>query len=148
MLPALGLGTFFTGGGAGDLAVNPNLLANPGQFALSATGQPGDGSNLAKFSALQTQPVLNNKTQSLLQYLESIIGNVGTQASDAQTSNTAYQALGQQLNSQLQSVSGVDPNQELIQMVQYQQAYQMSAQFISTIDQNFTAFMQIMAPVL
>ena len=143
LLPALGLNTFFVGSGAGGLQVNPNLLNDPGQLGLSASGQPGDGTNLTKMLALQTQPVLVNQSQSLQQYLENIIGSVGAQANTAQTSKTAYDGLGQQLNDQLQTVSGVDPNEELTNLVQYQQSYQMSAQFISTVTQTFADLMKM-----
>ena len=111
LLPALGLNSFFTGNSAGTLQVNPNLLNDPAQLAASTTGQPGDGSNLEKMVALQTQPVLANHSLSLQQYLENIIGSVGTQVSDVQTTSTALTALGQQLTNQQQSVSGVDSNQ-------------------------------------
>lgn len=143
ILPALGLNTFFVGSGAGGLQVNPNLLSDPAGLGLSASGQPGDGTNLTKLINLQTQPVLANQSQSLQQYLENIIGNVGAQASTAQTSHAAFASLGQQLNDQLQTESGVDQNQELTSLVQYQQSYQMSAQFISTVVQTFADLMKM-----
>jgi hypothetical protein len=63
LLTALGLNTFFAGNNAFDLQVSPGLLSDPHQLALGASGQSGDGSNLAKLVALQTQPVLANQTQ-------------------------------------------------------------------------------------
>jgi flagellar hook-associated protein 1 FlgK len=143
LLPALGLNTFFVGDSAAGLQVNPNLVNQPAQLALSTSGQPGDGSNLTKLVALQTQPVLANQTQSLQQYLENVIGGVGTQVNDTQTQSTAYASLGLQLNDQLQSASGVDPNEELIQLVQYQRSYQMSAQFVSTVNQTIDDLLKL-----
>ena len=68
--------------------------------------------------------------------LWALAGGPGALASPspeiAQTDKSAFDALGQQLNNQLQSVSGVDPNEELMRLVQYQRSYQMSAQFITT----------------
>jgi flagellar hook-associated protein 1 FlgK len=131
---------------ASDLAVNPNVANNPLQLALGTSGQAGDGGNLAKLAALQTQPVLANQAQTLQQYLENILGTVGTQTNDAQTNKTAYAALGQQLNDQLQSVSGVDSNEALMQLVQYQRSYQMSAQFISVVNQTMQSLYNIFLP--
>ena len=145
LLPALGLNSFFVGTNAANLQVNPAILNNPDLFATSTTGQPGDSSNLTKMVNLQNQPVLGNNTQSLQTFLENIIGNVGTQASNMQASNTAYTALGQQLSTQLQNSTGVDTNQALAQLVQYQQAYQMSAQFVSTANQVFQDLVNILA---
>jgi len=137
LLPALGLNSFFVGTSAADLQVNPALLNNANLLATSTSGQAGDGSNLTKMVNLQNQPVLANNTQSLQTYLENIIGNVGTQANEMQTSSTAYTNLGQQLSTQLQNATGVDTNQALAQLVQYQQAYQMSAQFVSVANQIY-----------
>jgi flagellar hook-associated protein 1 FlgK len=147
LLPALGLNTFFVGSSDANLQVNPNLLNNPQQLALSASGQPGDSSNLTNFINLQSQPVLGNGTQSLLQYLEGIIGNVGTQASNMQASSTAYSSLGQQLGDQLQNATGVDTNTALMELVQYQHAYQMSAEWVSSVNQSLSDFLQLMTPV-
>jgi flagellar hook-associated protein 1 FlgK len=143
LLPALGLNTFFVGSTASGLEVNPQLMNNPDQLAMGTTGQPGDGSNLNKMIALQTQPILANQTQTLQQNLEGIIGNVGSQVNDATTASSAYQSLGQQLSTQQQSVSGVDPNEELMNLTQYQQSYQMSAQFISTVTQTLNYLFQL-----
>ena len=99
LLPALGLNTFFVGSSAGDLSVNSDLLAHPQDLALGNTGQAGDGTNLARLVALGNQPALNGKTQTFQQYLEGVIGNVGTQTQDMQTSQTAYDSLGSQLSS-------------------------------------------------
>ena len=145
ILTALGLNTFFVGSNASDLQVNPDLLNNQAQLATSTTGEPGDSSNLAKMAALGNQLVLGNGSQSLVQYLEGVIGNVGTQVSNLQTTQTAQQALGQQLNNQLQSISGVDSNEALTQLVHYQQAYQMSAKFISVVSQTFSDLLNITA---
>ena len=145
LLPALGLNSFFVGSGAGGLTVNPNLVANPQDLALGTTGQPGDGSNLARLVALGNQTTLNGQTQTFQQYLEGVIGNVGTQTQDMQTSQTAYDSLGSQLTSQQQSISGVDPNQELMNLVQYQQSYQLSAQYVSTATQAFNDFLNMFA---
>ncbi len=143
LLSALGLNTFFVGSNANSLTVNPGLAADPTQLALSATGQPGDGANLARLINLQTQPTMSGGTQTLQQYLEGIIGSIGSQASATQTDKSAYDSLGQQLNTQLQGISGVDPNQELMNLVNYQRAYQMSAQFISTVNQTFDSLLKI-----
>ena len=148
LLSALGLNSFFVGTGVGNLAVNPVLLDHPEYLALSKTGQPGDGSNLAQLIALRDQPVLDNGLQTFQQFLEGVIGNVGTQTQDMQTRKSAYDSLGQQLDAQRQSASGVDPNEELMKLVQYQRAYQLSAHFVAASSQSFDEFIQLFsAPI-
>jgi flagellar hook-associated protein 1 FlgK len=61
-----------------------------------------------------------------------MITTVGSQAQDAQSAASDAQASQTQLVSQQQSVSGVSTDQEMTEMLQFQNAYQASARFIST----------------
>jgi flagellar hook-associated protein FlgK len=136
LLSALGLNTFFVGNGAGGIRVNSALLDHPENFAAGTSGQPGDGSNLARLVTLRDSPVLGNKSLTFQQFLDSVIGDIGSQSQDLQTRKSAYDALGNQLSTQQQGVSGVDPNEEMIKLVQYQRGYQASAHFIATVNQT------------
>lgn len=143
ILTALGINTFFTGSDPSDVQVNSNLLNNPNLLATSATGEPGDATNLQRMIALQNQPVIGG-TQTLSQYLAGFIGGVATQVNNLTTQQSAQQSVGQSLTTQQQAVSGVDPNEELVNLLQYQQGYQMSAEYISVVNQTvqylFTLF--------
>ena len=134
LLPALGLNTFFVGSGAADLKVNPNILDHPEELALSKSGQPGDGTNLTQLIALRDRPTLNG--ESFQRFLEDIIGNVGSQTQDMESRKSAFDSLAKELDTQRQSVSGIDPNEELMKLVQYQRSYQLSAQFVSVVKQT------------
>lgn len=134
ILPALGIAPFFVGDGANGLAVRPDLLEHPERFALSQSGQSGDGSRLAQIIALRDQPVMNGSSQSLTDSFSAILGDVGSQVSDTQSRNAAYQSLGQSLEQQRQGATGVDANEEMIRLVQYQRSFQASARFLSVVN--------------
>lgn len=141
-LTSLGLNTFFQGTGASSIAVNSSLVANPNALALSHSGQPADGSALEQLAALQTAPVLAGATQSIQQYLSSILGATGTQVQSLTSQQSALTAATQSLQSQQQSVSGVDPNQQMIRLIQYQQSYELAAHYVTVLDTAFTALIQ------
>ena len=141
LLPALGLNSFFTGDDAGGLRVRSDLLAHPERFALSVSGQPGDGTNLTRLLDLRTQPVLKGLT--FRQSIEAMIGDVGSQTQNAAARQAAYETLGLELERQRQSISGVDPNEELMRLVQYQRGYQLSARFIAAVNQMLDELFQI-----
>jgi flagellar hook-associated protein 1 FlgK len=143
ILSALGLQSFFQGDSAADVSVQPGLLNDPTQLAASTTGQPGDGSNLARLAALQDSPLLAGGSQTLSQFSAALIGQVGTQVKALTQQQTNQSALSQQLQAQQQSVSGVDPNQELVNMIQAQQAFQMSAHYIDVLNQTLSDLIQI-----
>ena len=143
LLAALGLNSFFQGTSADTIGVNPDLTANPSNLALSHTGQPADGSALQQLAMLQNAPVLANGSQSMQQYLGSIVGDIGTSVQKLTSEQSAQQTAGQQLQAQQQSVSGVDTNKALVDLTQYQQSYQMAAHYFSVLDAAFTALIDI-----
>ncbi len=146
ILASLGLGTFFTGSTAATLAVQPALLNNPNLLAASRNGDSGDNSNLIRLGALQTQPVLANGTQTLTQGYDSIVGNVAVQVQGLTTQQTSQQALGQQLQTQQQNVSGVDPNEQLVSLMNFQQQFQTASEFIGTVNSTLQSLLLIVQP--
>lgn len=143
-LSALGFNTLFTGTNASNLAVNPNLLANPQNLSAGLTAQPGDASNLQRMINLSSAPLLNNSTQTLAQYYDSIVGNVGTQVQSLTQLQSTQQATGQQLATQQQSVSGVDPNQEMVNLLQFQRAFQSASEYINEVNHAMNDVFQIL----
>ena len=146
ILPALGLNTFFTGDKAANLGVQPNLVSNPDLFAGSRTGQPGDSSNLKIMAGLRDSAILANGTQNFGQFYGSIVGDVGTQVHQLTATSDAQKALGQQLKAQQQSISGVDPNEETVHLVEAQRAFQAAARYISVVNTTLDSLFQILGP--
>ena len=142
-LADLGINTFFTGSDSSDIGVNATLTADPTLLAAANGGGPGDGSNATALANLA------NLTPSSLG--GATIGNFYQQAVNSLSQSSASQnavAQGAQgftdsLNSQQSQFSGVSLDTETIQIMQYQQAYQSAARFISIIDQLFTTLTQI-----
>jgi flagellar hook-associated protein 1 len=142
-LAALGLNTFFTGSDAGSIAVNPIATNNPNLLAAAQNGDPGDNSNalaLANFAST-TQSVLGN--QSWTDAYNNMIGGIATTSAQAQSDTTATQDIQQTLQTQQQSVSGVNIDQETVNMLQQQRSYQGAAMFISTVNQMMTTLLAI-----
>ena len=112
--------------------------ASGDQFKVAAnTNGLNDNSNALALAALSNAGVVNGgKTSVVASYanLTAQIGSAGSQASaDLSTATSIYnQAMSTQ-----QSYAGVNLNQEAANLVQFQQAYQASAQVISTAEQVF-----------
>jgi flagellar hook-associated protein 1 len=143
LLIALGINTAFTGSTGEDFAVNPTLLSNPSTLSTSLTGEPGDSSNLQRLLTAMNQPVLDGNSQTIQQYYAGIVGGVGTQVQSTTTTQSAQQALGQQLQTQQQAVSGVDQNTQLLDMLSFQQAYQLAASYVTVLNTTNDALVNI-----
>lgn len=132
---------FFTSSGGGtisaaNLAVNPNLVANPGGIgaASSATSGPGDGSNAVAIANLQNSAFLAGGTETPGAAYATLVGQVGSDTSTAQGAKANQQTLQQSIQNQQQQVSGVSINGEMTTMVEAQNAYAAAARVVTTID--------------
>ncbi len=125
-------GAFFTGTGAGDLAVSSAIQSNPSLIAAaSAAGAPLDGSNAQAMADIQD-------SSSVVPAFQNIVTNVANAASTAATNQTTQNAVTSQLQTQQQAVSGVSIDEEMTNLISFQQAYSASARFISTISNLYS----------
>jgi flagellar hook-associated protein 1 FlgK len=73
----------------------------------------------------------------------SLVTTVANAKNASDSSTTVYQALQQQADTQRQSVSGVNTDEELTQMIQLQQSYVAASKLIQTIQAMSTALLSI-----
>jgi flagellar hook-associated protein 1 FlgK len=98
-----------------------------------------DTSNALAMAQLADKGVLNGGKQSVVAAYGTLTTNIGTVGSQAQTNLTTQTSLYNQSVSAQQSVSGVNLDEEAASLVRYQQAYQASAQIISTSQSIFSS---------
>ncbi len=143
ILPALGLNTFFAGDSASTLAVRPDLLTHPELLSASRTGDSGDASNLLRLGTLRDQRSLNNGTQTFGEFYGSVVSNIGVRVQTLSSEQDAKTALGQNLSAQQQAVSGVDPNEELVKLLQYQRSFQLASRYVSVVNDTLNSLLQL-----
>jgi flagellar hook-associated protein 1 len=126
---------FFTGSGAADMAVNSALKSNPAliQIAGSATNT-GDTSLALQISQLSSgaQSALGNKTFTAS--YNSTVAGLGDALDTANTQVTNQTAVASMLTTQRGSISGVNLDEEMSNMILFQRAYQASAQVVTTVN--------------
>jgi flagellar hook-associated protein 1 len=116
-------------GAAASLSV---AITDPSLIAASSDGTVGNNANADAMYALGSQSIIGGQTPS--NYYSSIVFNVGNAASNSSAQQNASNLVLQQLNDQRSSISGVSLDQEAANMVKFQEAYQASAQVITTIN--------------
>ena len=67
-----------------------------------------------------------------------MVSGMGQTVSTAATNQTTQDQVTQQLQTQQNSVSGVSIDEEMTNLINFQQAYEASAHFITTISGMFT----------
>ncbi len=144
LLVALGLNSFFSGTTAGDIRVNDDLLKNPYLLSTSRTGQPGDVGNLQRLLALRDASTLAGGTQTFEEYLNDMTVRAGAQVSQQKIISDNLENLGSRLQDDWMSYSGVDPNEELVSMIQYQRAFQAASQYLATVNDTLDSLFRIL----
>ncbi len=121
------------------LAVNAALVKNPSLIAAaSAGGAAGDNSNALRMAAFQDDPAAVNMGGTPTGFnsaVAALITDLGTQSQNYKAQSTAQQNLVSALQSQRDSISGVNLDEEASNMMTLQRGYQASARFISVINQ-------------
>jgi flagellar hook-associated protein 1 FlgK len=118
----------FTGTTAASISV---AITNPAGIAAAtnASAAANDGSNAQAMAELFNSPTGPD------QAYRTLIQQIG---SDTQTTNnqvTTQTAVATAAQQNLQAVTGVNTDQQMVSLISFQQAYQASAKVISTVDQ-------------
>ncbi len=119
------------------LTVNAALVANPSLIAASANGVAGDNSialAMAQLgSANATVDTGPGGTTGFTGAMGALITDLGTQTQNYAAQNTTQQNLVSALQTQRDSLSGVNLDEEASNMMMLQRGYQASARFLSVI---------------
>ncbi|MDA8088486.1 MAG: flagellar hook-associated protein FlgK [Nitrospiraceae bacterium] len=112
--------------------------------AAQTAGEPGDNSNaLAMLNMLQNGQVPGLGNDTLTDYYKGIVSTTGALSSAASDSQTFNSNLLDQLNAQRDSTSGVSLDEETVNLIKYQQAYEAGAKVIETTSQLINTLMNI-----
>jgi flagellar hook-associated protein 1 FlgK len=118
-------------GSAQSIAVNPTLLADPSLLA-TASGFSAAGSATMDPTTAQAMAAIGQASGGPDDLYQSLVGLVGSQTSQANNDQSSAQALSDSTTAQLSSVEGVDTNEETVNMLSVQQAYQAVAAVINS----------------
>jgi flagellar hook-associated protein 1 FlgK len=134
VLTALGINTFFSGTTALDIGVNPDVLDNPSLFAASQGGIGADTNNAVQLAQFPNQSLASQNGNTLTDLYNNMVNDVTQGSAQAQSTSASADAYAQSLNSQELAESGVSIDDETIKMMSYQQDYEASAHYISTLE--------------
>ncbi|MFO1076341.1 MAG: flagellar hook-associated protein FlgK [Planctomycetota bacterium] len=131
LLVATGTNAFFLGSSASTIEVDPALLANPDRLCAGLGMADGDAGNLARIMGLRQKNLDALDANTIEDFYADIVGDVGFDSAAATSSLQSQQALLDHLQAERESVSGVNIDEEMVSMVQYQQSYDAAARFIA-----------------
>ncbi|MCW8917934.1 MAG: flagellar hook-associated protein FlgK [Gammaproteobacteria bacterium] len=107
-------------------------------FTLSKNDNAvGDNGNALKLAAIDSTPILDGGTTTFQNGYGQMVSNVGARTHQASIDLDSQTALVNQAELALESVSGVNLDEEAADMLRFQQAYQATAQLIGIAQSMF-----------
>ena len=146
LMAALGINGFFSGTDASSMAINDALYQDAdlvaagrvnGQYQMNV----GDNSLANDMGLLATKNVVIStvwktvNNQSITSYYSNLVTTVGSDRLQAKTNAEYNTTLTQDLSDRVASVSGVNLDEELANLIKYQSSYTAAAKLITTADQ-------------
>jgi len=118
---------------AGSAASMQVVLTDPNKIAAAGLGLgSGDSSNATVAANLATQAIINGQTPS--NFYSNLVSTLGASVSETTTQNTALSASVTQLQSQVNSLSGVSLDEEASNLEEFQRSYQAASQVFTILN--------------
>ncbi len=145
LLAALGINTFFDGSDARTLSLNNDVrsntaLINTGHINGAGEMNEGDNTTAAAIAALQSKDVATRTVtegttrQTLGEYYSTLVAKAGSDTKAAKFNYEYQEALANDLKSRQESVSGVNLDEEMTNLIKFQHAYTAAAKLITTAE--------------
>jgi flagellar hook-associated protein 1 FlgK len=163
VLAALGTNTFFSGSTAGGISVNSAIVADKNHIAAAridaTTGEfaAGDNDNALAMTDLQytsmdisqwTCDRINGNTEgsvttTIEDYYHSMVGSIGIVSSSISRERDYNEIMVDKLNTLRNSISAVSLDEEMINLIKYQHAYQAAAKLITVSDEMLNTLISV-----
>jgi len=162
VLAALGINTFFSGSNASNIEMNSILNSHKEWIAaarVDSSGEfaTGDNTNALEITNLQyeelaikrwnyergstaTSQDVNNTIEA---YLHTLVGSIGNQSQSIKMAREYSEVIVNQLTETRDSISAVNLDEEMTNLIKYQHAYTAAAKLISIADEMLATLLEV-----
>ena len=143
ILSALGLNSFFDGKDSTDIEVKQAIVDDPDRLATSVSGDIGDTKNLARLISLRSKNTLGGGRQTFDDFLADTSSEIGFLVQSSISIQESVSELNFRYKSERDSISGVDVNEELVNLTQHQKSYEAAVQVVRTMESMLDELFQL-----
>lgn len=144
ILAALGINSLFSGTGIAGFEIREDIEASPDLFAMSSTGNTGESGNAAAMANLRDLRFDSLNDKRFIEELADFTADAGVEVVNLTNQLDQLDTYGQRLAEQQSSESGVNMEEEFLQMLEVERAYQAAARFLSTVDETLDEVFRIL----
>jgi flagellar hook-associated protein FlgK len=143
LLAAFGVNAFFTGTDATNIDVVSSIRDSTGALAGAADGGPGDGGNFLRLQALADLSVAGLAGGTFGGFTSAFAAEIGAAAAGASSSLDSSTIVLAALEARRAEVSGVNPDEEFLDLERFQLAYEAAARYLSVVSDLESLLFQI-----
>ncbi|MDX2454182.1 flagellar hook-associated protein FlgK [Desulfosarcina sp.] len=138
---AAGLDFFSPFTGASDITVNYSIANDTNLLAAAANSEnvPGGNGNAVAMAQIQNGLLMSGGSATIDDFYNGLVSDVGRFVSQATVNGDHQSMVSLQLATYREEVSGVSMDEEMVNMVQFQSAYNAAAKLVSTVDDMLEA---------
>ncbi|MES2014101.1 MAG: flagellar hook-associated protein FlgK [Pseudomonadota bacterium] len=121
-------------------------ITDPRKLAMGTTTAPGDNSNGLLLASLQSQSTINSSSGAGTSYsaaFSQLVNSVGNKTRELKVTAAAEAQVLEQNTAAVQSLSGVNLDEEATNLIRYQQAYQAAGKMMQIASQLFDTLLQL-----
>ncbi|MDR2547556.1 MAG: flagellar hook-associated protein FlgK [Lachnospiraceae bacterium] len=125
---------------AGNITIFEELMRNADRLGSKSTASVGnEESEQVKLmiQLLNSKEMFSFRNGTAKDFLEMILGDIALNASNANTFYNTYRGMGNAIDNQRSSISGVDEDEEAVNLVKFQNAYNLSSRMIQTLTEIY-----------
>jgi flagellar hook-associated protein 1 FlgK len=128
---------YFLGKDANSIRVNDVVLYDITNLAVSKDGNIGDNLIAYEIAKIYDKKIFDEENTSIAQYYRKIIAALGYENSDMLRSVESYGARVKSLEALKYSVSGVSMDEEMINLVSFQRAFEAASKVVNTVEKMY-----------
>lgn len=123
-----------------NFAVNSESITDPGRFAAVTRSEYTDG--VDKYTLLDSLKKLESDTKLYRgtgadDFLQCLLSDISVDTEEAELFSKNYSNIESTINMQRQSVSGVDEDEEALDLVKFQNAYNLASKMVSVMAEMY-----------
>jgi flagellar hook-associated protein 1 FlgK len=133
-------------GAAASVRVSAAVTSDPSAIAAAQapTTLPGDNRNALALAALQDAPVAALGGLTFLDYFLSLVTDIGTKAQNSNDALEFRQALLADAQTRRDSVSGVNLDEEMTNLIQFQRAFEAASRLVRVGDEMYLTLLEML----
>lgn len=135
-LSAIGLNSFFRGQDPMEMEINPELKNDNARISLGRSGEFGDTSIIKKLLSLRELPLAADGL-TFEQFHAETTALAGSRVRTSTYLQTQLQDLKSEYEQQREGLSGVDVNEEMVNLSKFQRAYEATVRVLTAMDQMY-----------